>query len=232
MPACRAISTTAPTIASSSRSRPASKSWSIDVLCSPTAGGAVDASIDRDRHLLPERRRQRLNLEHYCPGVGASQRVGADLGEGGACEDAEGIEGDVAPELDPDLVADARPHWRLEPGPVQHLRQRLDAVRARTVRLAEAEAIAFDVAYDAGLDKLAGGVDDAADGALGADCRQDRAPRVHALEAGAGKWPFVSWKYHQGMPFWAVTTAVSGPSSVFIPASAGATWWALRVRMT
>src|SRR3546814_14255413 len=79
------------------------------------------------------------------------------------------VEGQVAPELDPDVVPDGGADRRAQSGFDQLLRQRLDPLRARAVRFAQAVGIALDVLAHARLDDLGGLIDDAADRAPGAD---------------------------------------------------------------
>ena len=89
-----------------------------------------------------------------------------------------GLKAEVAPELDPDLVADARADRRLEAGRDQ---QACESAATRSLllarRLAEGEAVAASsCSDDAGLGDLGRRIDDAADGALRADARPTGAP--------------------------------------------------------
>ena len=98
-----------------------------------------------------------------------------DVLQRGACERAHGVEGEVAPELDPDVRADVGPHRRLEAGSDEGPAQCLHALATGAVRLAEGQALLAQMGGDldhAGLDDLARRENDAADGPL----RPDQVP--------------------------------------------------------
>src|SRR5262245_50656001 len=85
-----------------------------------------------------------------------------------AGERADRVEGHVAEQLHPDLVADARRDRAAEPGADQRLGDRLDPVRPGAARLAEADVVAFGVLDDAWL----------GDGGREVGERPDDAPRL------------------------------------------------------
>ena len=97
----------------------------------------------------------------------AADRVRAGIAdhlvERRAGQRADRVEGHVAPQLDPQLVADARPHRRLEAGLDQQLGKLRRAFAAAAVRLAQREAVAVGVVDDAGLDDVGSRIDDAAE---------------------------------------------------------------------
>ena len=99
--------------------------------------------------------------------------VGDDLVQRAAGQRRDRVEGEVAPELDPDLVADVGADRRLQPGRDQLLARAACALGLLARRLAEREAVAVDMADDAGRLDLGRGIDDAADRAL----RPDALPR-------------------------------------------------------
>ena len=184
-------SITAPTSASISGSRPASTSCSIDVLCLPTFSAPAMRFSSVTRKLTP-------SLFATCSAsriiAAASSRVGelADVDERRVRERADRIEGEVAPELEPDLGADAGEHGRLEPGAHERFGESHDARRLRAVGLAEREAVALDVAHDAGRRQLARRVDDAADDPRRVDRAHDRAVRIDGGDAAALERPAVA----------------------------------------
>ena len=98
-----------------------------------------------------------------------------DVHERGTGKRAHRIEGEVAPELDPDVRADVAPHRRLESGGDEGPAQCLHALATRPVRLAEGQALLAEMGGNldhAGLDDLARREDDATDGAR----RPDQVP--------------------------------------------------------
>ena len=100
-----------------------------------------------------------------------------------------------------------------KPAAISASAMRLARSDLRAVRLAEADAIAFGVTDDAGLDDVGGEVGERSDHAPRLDRAGDDAARIDALEAQAVELAAVSWKYHHGMPFCVLTTTVSGPKS-------------------
>ena len=84
----------------------------------------------------------------------------------------------------------------------------------------------------AGLHHRRRRIDHAADAALRRDQPPQAAIGIDGLQLVIGVRTGTAWKYHQGMPFIAVTTAVSGPSSGCIALAIGATEWAFSVTIT
>src|SRR5258708_12141366 len=76
------------------------------------------------------------------------------------------VEADIAPQLEPDLVADALEHRRLHAGRGEQRAKPLDVRTGLARRLADREAIAVDMAGDAGPLGLGRRIDDASDGSL------------------------------------------------------------------
>src|SRR5438445_572746 len=74
-----------------------------------------------------------------------------------------------APQLEPDLVASAVEHRRCQPGCDEEIGEALHVRGGLGGGLAERKVVAVDVTDHAGRLDLGGGIDDAADGALGAD---------------------------------------------------------------
>ncbi len=98
-------------------------------------------------------------------------------------EDADWVEGDVAPDFDPGLAAQSGADRRAQAGGNQRLGKSHDAVGAGAVRFAETEPVVLFVSDDAGRLNLAGRVDNAADDALGADRLPDAPAGIDGLEA-------------------------------------------------
>ena len=182
----RASSTTALTIASTSSGRPSSRSCSIDVLCSPTSAAPLRRASTSTAIFSPSASATACASSMTLRAKARVAGSAADLRQGRARQGAERVEGDVAPELDPDLAADAAAQRRAQAGVDQRLRQRRDALGAGAVRLAQAEAVVIDVADHARRFDLAGGIDDAADHALRADRVPDAAAGVDGLDAAVG----------------------------------------------
>ena len=124
----------------------------------------------------------RLRLDHHGAGERAGAGVGADHVECLASEGADRVEGDVAPQLHPQLVAQARSHRSAQPGGDQRPRQPRRALGLRAVGLAEGEAIALDVADHARLGDLGGRVHHAADHPLRSDAVPQQAAGVDGVE--------------------------------------------------
>ena len=99
------------------------------------------------------------------------------------------IEGHVAPELDPQLVADARPHRRLEAGLDEQLRKLRRAFAAAAVRLAQREAVAVGVVDDARFDDVGRRIDDAAQHLRRRQARGQRALGIDRLDDPAVEVP-------------------------------------------
>ena len=79
------------------------------------------------------------------------------------------IEAHIAPELQPDVPADAFAHRRFKAGGYHRRREGRHAFRPAAVRLAQREAVEMVMLDNARTHGLAGGIDHASDGALRTD---------------------------------------------------------------
>ena len=111
--------------------------------------------------------------------------IGGDLFERAAGQGGDRVEGDVAPELDPDFVADLGADRSPEAGGGERLGENGDALGPAAGRLAEGEAVAVLVADDAGGCDLGRRIDHGADRPLGADGVPDAAAGIDRLDAAA-----------------------------------------------
>ena len=98
---------------------------------------------------------------------------------------ADRIEGDVAEQLHPDFMTNARRHARAQAGGDERVGERPDALRPRPIRFAQGEAIPFGMVDDAGLGDVGREIRERADDTLRLDRLRDRAARVHVLEVQA-----------------------------------------------
>ena len=105
--------------------------------------------------------------------------------ERAAGERADRIERDVAEQLDPDLLADARRDRAPEAGADEGFGDGACPFRSRAVWLAEADPIALGVPDDAGLDDVGGEVGERSDDAARLDGVGDDAAWIDALETKA-----------------------------------------------
>ncbi len=153
----------------------------------PHVHGHVDALLDVHGEGHAERRGNGDGLGHHPADDSPGVRMPAHLLEGRTGEDADRVERGIAQELEPDVVADLLPHGGLEPCGGQHLAQSPDPRRFRAVRLTDHEARALDVPDHAGLDDLAGRVDDAADGALRPEGLPDASAGVGGVQVPVAK---------------------------------------------
>src|SRR5215467_6373841 len=97
------------------------------------------------------------------------------------------IDRDVAEQLDPDFVTEARTDRTTQPARNQRLGNLSCTLGLRAVRLAEAQAIAFDVLDDAGLNDLSRKVRDRSHDAVRLDGSGDRTARIDSPEPEAFK---------------------------------------------
>src|SRR5207237_6830877 len=93
----------------------------------------------------------------------ARGRILANVQQRGTGERADGIEGQIAPELEPDLGADVVKDRSLESRVGETLRNLGDARAARAVELSDRESIPFDGLHYPPRDQLGGRIDDTAD---------------------------------------------------------------------
>src|SRR6188472_1853025 len=92
------------------------------------------------------------------------------------------IEGDVAEELDPDLLTEPRRHGHTEARCDQHVCESLEPFRPCSARLAQGQSISLGVMNHAWLRDVRREVGQRADNALRFDGLRDRAARIDALQ--------------------------------------------------
>jgi hypothetical protein len=124
-----------------------------------------------------------LGLEHHALAQASKRRIGDDSIERRPGQCADGIEADVAPQLEPDVPAHLLAHRRFEAGVDEGLAQGCDPRRAAAVRLAQNESVERVVHDDARLGHLACRFDDAADGTLRSDGVPLPVVQIHGREA-------------------------------------------------
>ena len=120
----------------------------------------------------------RHDLAHQARRIGVAHQ----LLERAAGQRADRVERDVAEQLHPDLVTEARGDRAAEAGRDQGLGNRPGPIRLRAVGLAEADAIALRVVDHAWLGDVGGKVGERSDDAPRLDRRRDDAARIDALE--------------------------------------------------
>src|SRR5438105_11612298 len=152
--------------------------------------GAGDALLQADAKHDAELVRDGLRLAHHRRRELARGWKLADVGQRGSGERADGIEGEIAPEFEPDLGPDVLEYRRLESGAREALCNPPRALAARAVELADGEAITLDVLHDPGGDELGGRIHHAADDFLRGNQPRDDTARVHAAHHAAG--PFTA----------------------------------------
>ncbi len=121
----------------------------------------------------------RLGLQHDPARQGARVRRRSQHLQGLARERADGVEGHVPPQLEPDFLADV-PHRGFQPRVTEQARKGAHPLRLLTAGLAEHETIAVEVLDHPGCGHLTGGVHHAPDRPLRPQPAPLRAPRVHA----------------------------------------------------
>src|SRR6202040_3096748 len=102
-------------------------------------------------------------------------RILANIDERRTSERTDGIEGEVAPKLEPHLSSNVVEDGRLESRIGETLRNACNARAARPVELPDRESIALDVLHHAWRDQLGGWVHDTADHAFGRNLPADEA---------------------------------------------------------
>ena len=122
--------------------------------------GAGDALVDGDGDFEAEFCSDGQCFFHDFADEGADFGIARHLDESGAGEGADGIEGDVAENFHPNLLADTLGDGSAESGGDQGFGDGADALGARAVGFAERDAIAFGVANHAGLDDFGGEIND------------------------------------------------------------------------
>ena len=129
-PCKRPISWTTVTSGSISIARPRSRSCSIEVLCAPTLRGALDPALDIDAEPDALLVADLLRFQHHGPGDRARSGSVVITSRVAWVSALIGLKRDVAPQLQPDLVADIVEHRRLKPGFLKQLGHFLDALGA------------------------------------------------------------------------------------------------------
>src|SRR6266446_7727079 len=152
--------------------------------------GAGDTLVQADAKHDAEFVRDGLRLAHHRRRQRARGWKLANVGQRRAGQRADGIEGEIAPEFEPDLGANVVEHRCLESSAREALRNPLHALAARTVELSDREAITLDMLHDPGGDELGGRIHHAADDSLGGDHPPDDPARIHAAHHAAG--PFTA----------------------------------------
>ncbi len=140
---------------------------------------AVDVDGEADAERLPDA----LRLEHRGTHEAAQIFVLGDCLQGQSGQRADRIERDVAPQFDPDFVADARADGRAQAGLHHRLRQRGGARALRPVGLADRETVAVAMLDHARRHQLRRRQHDAAQGALRPERVPDRAARIDRRDA-------------------------------------------------
>ena len=121
----------------------------------------TDARLDVDGKLHSELPGHRFRLRHHVAQHFVSGFVARHLLERRQRQDAHRVERQVAPELQPNVVSNAIAHRCFETASGERFAQRGDALRFRSVRLSEHEALPVQMPYDAGLHDLTGRIHDA-----------------------------------------------------------------------
>ena len=143
------------------------------------------ALLERNAEADAEGFGHRLSFLHHPHREFARRSISADVLKRSMRQRADGIEAEVAPELDPELAPDVGNDRRLEAGLLQGLGNALRPLGLRVVDLGDGEAVALDVLDDARLGDFGGRVNDAAEHAIGRQIVGDDAARIDALEAPA-----------------------------------------------
>ena len=146
------------------------------------ADPGLEAPLERDRQLDPERRAHRRALLHDPARELDRLRHERELAERRAGERGRRVERDVADQLQPQLPADLRLDRALQAAGLEGLGDEAAALAHRAVGLADREARPLDVLDDARLDELGRRVRDAADHAARLDRARDDAVGIDALD--------------------------------------------------
>jgi len=131
----------------------------------------------------------RLGLQHHGLAKRAHRRLAGNPIERSARQRADGVETNIAPQLEPDVPTDVVANGRIKPSPRERLTQRHHPLRPRPIRLTNRKAIEFLVNHHPGLNHLASRIDDTPDGSL----RPNRMPlapaNIHSLQVSSFKRP-------------------------------------------
>ena len=147
--------------------------------------GAGDALVNGDGNFEAEFCAHGNGFFHDSADERVDIEIARHLNERGAGERADGIEGDVAENFHPDFLANASGDGAAQASGDQRFGDLAAAIGARAVGFAERDAIAFGVAYDAGLDDVGGEINYGAEDAARFDRGCDGAAGVDAFEMHA-----------------------------------------------
>ena len=142
----------------------------------PDLLGAGDALLHGEANPHVEPPGDLEGFGHHGRGQLSGVLVAADLRESGAGEGADGIEGQVAPGLHPEVRANVGQHSGGESGVAECRRHGAGAVGLRAVELTHRETVALDVGDDPRGHLLGGWIGDAAD-----DARRRHRRGQHAI---------------------------------------------------
>ena len=126
-----------------------------------------------------------------------------------------GFEGQVAPELEPDLGANVVEHRRLEAGALEALGHPHRTLAPAAVELAERQPVALDVHDDAGRRQLRSGVDHAAEHLLRREMAGECARRVDTAHDRAGEFAAMAMEVPE------LNTVLQGDDDRFRPDEPG-----------
>ena len=173
-----------PTSASISIVLPRSRSCSMDILCAPSAPAPSRRRSASTRSRETEAFADRRRFPHHRAADRARTSIGRYVVDRGTCQRAHRVQTQVAPELEPDFVADVVADRGVQACGNEYIAQALEALRPVSVGCAEREFVAVFVTYDPWGDDLGGRIHHAADCSL--DAQQPRlfAAGIDALERG------------------------------------------------
>jgi len=144
----------------------------------PVVGGLLDRAADPRADLARFEHGRRAERDH--------EVVGQDLAHGRPGHGADRVHRQVAPQLVPDVRANARRDRDVEAGAAQRRRERVEPRRSGARRLADDDAVPAVQPYHAGLRRAGAQVHGAADHAADGKRRGDPAAGVHAVEVAPG----------------------------------------------
>ena len=95
------------------------------------------------------------------------------------------VEGEVAPELEPNFRANIGQHWGFESGPAQAFRNACYALADAAIKFPYREAVALDVPDDTRGNQLGGRIDHAANDPLRWNFFAEETARIRAVYPAA-----------------------------------------------
>ena len=181
----------------------------------PHIRAALDAAVDIDGEFHAQLFGNRLRLEHHVPRHLARARIGAEHIQRRMGQRGDRVEGQVAPELDPDLIAELGPHRRLQAPPRRApWTAPMRALRFRPVGSPRENRLPSICFTTPGFDHLRRRVDHAAQHPVRPEPVPLRIAGIDLASRVPSSGPPILWKYHQGTPFTPDTMVVfSGPIS-------------------